>query len=219
MNRNLSTETLVRYAFWIALASGLSWYMEVIIANIIRKYKTDALSFTIDSAYLNWNTSFPSISLCQVFNGEKNWDLSEKYFGEDRDKRLDDFLTEISFFTGACYTCELCENEVKCPHDFNDILRKFRASCRELITNCSWNAEDFDCCKGFLPLQTEMGECFTINSVLTTPKFGKKLFSNRETGPGKLKMNTKEDIQIYIHHPEDLPFAYGDRELRDTILW
>lgn len=58
------------------------------------------MAFTIDSTYLDFNTSFPSISLCQVFNGEKNWDLSEKFFGEDRDKRIDDFLTEISFFTG-----------------------------------------------------------------------------------------------------------------------
>ena len=32
-------------------------------------------------------------------------------------------------------------------------------------------------------------------------------------------MHTKEDIQIYIHHPVDVPFAYADRELRDTILW
>lgn len=198
-------DALLRYAFLLVTGCVVCYFFKDTTEKLYKKYKTDALSFTIDSAYLDWNTSFPSISLCQVFNGEKNWDLSEKYFGETRDKRLDDFLTEISFFTGACYTCELCENEVQCPHDFKDILSKFRAPCKELISNCSWNDEPFDCCKGFLPLQTETGECFTINSELTTPRFGKRLISNRRNGPGKLKMNTKEDIQIYIHHSEDIP--------------
>ncbi|KAG5670156.1 hypothetical protein PVAND_000437 [Polypedilum vanderplanki] len=177
------------------------------------------MSFTIDASYLDFNTSFPSISLCQVFNGEKNWDLSEKFFGDDRDKRIDDFLTEISFFTGACYTCELCDVEVDCPRNFSEILTKFRASCDMFLKNCSWNGEEFDCCKGFRPLATETGICYSINSALTTPKFGKELFSNREIGPGRLKMMVTEDIQLFIHHPNDVPFAYGERDLKDTILW
>lgn len=28
---------------------------------------------------LQWNTSFPAITVCEMFNGEKTWDLSEKY--------------------------------------------------------------------------------------------------------------------------------------------
>lgn len=177
------------------------------------------MAFTIDSSYLEFNTTFPSISLCQVFNGEKNWDLSERYFGDDRDKRIDDFLTEISFFTGACYTCELCGIEVSCPNNFTDILEKFRASCQNFLKNCSWNGEPFECCEGFRPLATETGICFTINSALTEPKFGEKLFCNRENGPGKLKMMVTEDIQIFIHHPYDIPYAFAERDLRDTILW
>lgn len=34
-------------------------------------------SFWIQS--LNWNTSFPAVTVCEIFNGEKNWDLSERY--------------------------------------------------------------------------------------------------------------------------------------------
>lgn len=167
------------------------------------------MAFTIDSTYLDFNTSFPSISLCQVFNGEKNWDLSEKFFGDDRDKRIDDFLTEISFFTGACYTCELCDVEVKCPRNFSEILSKFRASCENFLKNCSWNGIEFDCCSGFRPLHTETGTCYTINSALTQPIYGKELFCNREIGVGKLKMMVTEDIQLFIHHPNDVPFPFG----------
>lgn len=149
------------------------------------------------------------LKILQVFNGEKNWDLSEKFFGDERDKRVDDFLTEISFFTGACYTCELCDIEFECPRNFSDILSKFRASCENFLKNCSWNNVEFDCCSGFQPLHTETGTCYTINSALTQPSYGKELFCNRETGPGKLKMMVTEDIQLFINHPNEVPFAYG----------
>lgn len=116
-------------------------------------------------------------------------------------KRIDDFLTEISFFTGACYTCELCDVEVSCPNNFTDILGKFRANCLHFLKNCSWNGVPFECCEGFRPLATETGTCYTINSALTHPMYGKELFCNRENGPGKLRMMVTEDIQVFIHHP------------------
>lgn len=203
-------EKFFQLIFWLSTAVGLSLPLLIICENLYLKFRENSMAFTIDSSYLDFNTSFPSISLCQVFNGEKNWDLSEKYYGDERDKRIDDFLTEISFFTGACYTCELCDVEVECPHNLSDVLVKFRAGCDTFLKNCSWNEIEFDCCQGFRPLHTETGVCFSINSALTAPKFGKELFSNRETGPGKLKMMVTEDIQLYIHTSFDVPFAYGN---------
>src|SRR5690349_13153316 len=126
MARVLNISKTAEYFFWVAVSVGLTIPLYIICANLYFKFRDSSMAFTIDSSYLDFNTSFPSISLCQVFNGEKNWDLSERYFGDERDKRIDDFLTEISFFTGACYTCELCDVEVNCPHNFTDILIKFR---------------------------------------------------------------------------------------------
>lgn len=219
MSRVEKFGNFLQSSFWIAVAVGMAIPLYSISENLYIKFMENSMTFTIDSAYLSFNTSFPSVSLCQVFNGEKNWDLSERYFGDDRDKRIDDFLTEISFFSGACYTCELCDADVVCPKNFSEILSKFRANCKNFMNNCSWNDEEFDCCEGFRPLETESGICFTINSALTKPKYGKKLSVNRETGPGKLKMMVMEDILIYVHHPKDVPFAYSERDLRDTILW
>lgn len=219
MARIEKLQNLFENFFRIGVTIGLLVPLYIICENLFLKFRDSSMAFTIDSSYLDFNTSFPSISLCQVFNGEKNWDLSERFFGDDRDKRIDDFLTEISFFTGACYTCELCDVEVTCPSNFSDILGKFRANCQNFLKNCSWNEKPFECCEGFRPLATETGTCYSINSALTQPMFGKELFSNRENGPGRLKMMVTEDIQIFIHHPNDIPFVYGERDLRDTILW
>lgn len=205
----LRSQKFYEAIYWLTTFLGLTIPLGFICDNLYLKFRDNSMTFTIDSAYLDFNTSFPAISLCQVFNGEKNWDLSEKFFGDDRDKRIDDFLTEISFFTGSCYTCELCDVEVNCPRNFSEILSKFRASCENFLKNCSWNGIEFDCCSGFRPLHTETGTCYTINSALTQPKYGKELFCNREVGVGKLKMMVTEDIQLFIHHPNDVPFAFG----------
>lgn len=37
---------------------------------------------------------------------------------------MDDFIADISFFTGNCYSCRYCENGLECPRNFTDILDK-----------------------------------------------------------------------------------------------
>jgi acid-sensing ion channel, other len=131
-----------------------------------------------------------------VLNGEKIFDLSETYYGEDRDGRLDDYINDIAFFSGTCYSCDLCEADIQCPDNFTDILEKFRAPCINVLTNCTWNGEPFSCCDGFLSLQTEFGICFSINSANTHPRFAKRLISSRRHGPGKLTISAAEDVQV-----------------------
>lgn len=47
------------------------------------------------------------------------------------------------------------------------IGKQIRAVCSDLIGNCYWNSEPFECCDQFLPITTENGVCFIINSLHT----------------------------------------------------
>lgn len=78
---------------------------------------------------------------------------------------------------------------------------------------------EFDCCKMFLPLETEFGTCYTINSINTKPPASRILVSSRKTGPGQLTFALLEDVQIFIHPPNEVPHAFQDRELKQTVLW
>lgn len=72
---------------------------------------------------LNWNTSFPAVTICELYNGEKLWDLSEMYFGVEHDLRLDDVVGEIVYFQGSCTACDICESEnITCPQNFTQLL-------------------------------------------------------------------------------------------------
>lgn len=70
---------------------------------------------------LNWNTTFPAITVCEIYNGEKVWDISEEHFGQQHDLQIDDIVGEIVFFRGTCITCKKCE-QLNCPVNFTELL-------------------------------------------------------------------------------------------------
>uniref|UniRef100_A0A336KJC5 CSON012335 protein n=1 Tax=Culicoides sonorensis TaxID=179676 RepID=A0A336KJC5_CULSO len=209
---------LLRVGVIVAIGGMFYWTFDV-SKTMVYSFWERPDSFTVDTLNLHWNTTFPGITVCQVFNGERNWELSEKYYGEDRDKRLDDFIIDITYFSGTCYSCELCQQDLECPKNFSELLSKFRSVCSNMITNCTWNGIEFDCCKMFLPLETEFGTCYTINSINTKPSASRVLVSNRKTGPGRLEFALLEDVQIFIHPSNEVPHAFQDRELKQTVLW
>lgn len=45
---------------------------------------------------------------------------------------------------------------------------QFRSTCDEMISDCMWNNKEIECYEAFLPLETEFGVCYTINSIHTT---------------------------------------------------
>lgn len=149
------------------------------------------------------------------------WDLNERIYGADRNKYLDDLMTDVTFFSGLCYSCKKCEtNKEFCAKlSLDNIAKSFRTSCDHLLVQCKWNGEPFECCEGFLELHSEFGVCYTINSMHTSPPFGKRLISDRESGPGLLELMTLEDVELYLHSTEDIPSKSTDRNLHDTILY
>lgn len=130
--------------------------------NIFRSVQILVLHNNLPSiCSLQWNTSFPAITVCEMFNGEKTWDLSEKYvwflrrhnfrtrirfpvrnssivkliqftlsfgvnryYGSNRHNKLDDFISDITFFNGKCYACNFCSEDMVCPSNFSDLTAK-----------------------------------------------------------------------------------------------
>lgn len=78
---------------------------------------------------------------------------------------------------------------------------------------------DFNCCTEFLPLRTEFGLCFSLNSLQTTGQLIPDYVSNLETGPGLLQFHSTEDVQVYIHPPLELPTQLTEGVIQETVLW
>lgn len=81
---------------------------------------------------------------------------------------MEEVLNELAFFRGESYhAIRECGPEigVDCINlNFSDIANMIRSSCDQSFEFCRWNDEDFNCCEYFLPMQTEVGICFAMNS-------------------------------------------------------
>ncbi|XP_053678626.1 uncharacterized protein LOC128729001 [Anopheles nili] len=199
--------------------------------NLLSNFLHNPLTFYVDTTHLYWNTTFPAVSLCQVVNGETVAELSEQHFGSNRDPMLDSLIIDIAFYGGTCYSCDECHSStvhiptIDCEglRNFSEIVRRHRAPCEELLTDCHWQQNAIDCCKLFRPVDTEFGRCFSVNAANDVDSTGQpnqpKLVSNRATGPGQLRFRVLEDVQLYLHDEFSVPHSYVDRALRETVLW
>lgn len=99
--------------------------------------------------------------------------IFNRIWGPDHDFTLEEILNELTFFRGESYHAirECGEDiEVDCiTMNFTDLVGMIRSSCDDVFSQCRWttaiNSESFDCCTYFLPIQTEVGLCYALNSI------------------------------------------------------
>ncbi|KAJ8942065.1 hypothetical protein NQ314_010173 [Rhamnusium bicolor] len=140
-------------------------------------FQENAISFVTETTYLDWNTTFPAITLCPIAGSEPEWDNKE-------------------------------------------IQISYRKKCPDILLACKWNIEKFSCCEHMLPLETEYGICYSLNSLHTQKTIHSQmsLMMNRKTGPGELWLQTDEDVRVYFHAPEDVPFINSDPDQRKDVM-
>lgn len=111
-----------------------------------------------------------------------------RLWSKNHDFNLEEMLKEIAFYKGLNYyllqTCGTDRSNPNCPNGnfsyYANLVRiflfkkaiyqcysilKVRSSCDDIMDNCTWMKQPFDCCKEFKFIQTELGPCYIINSV------------------------------------------------------
>ncbi|XP_037944013.1 pickpocket protein 28 [Teleopsis dalmanni] len=204
--------------YYVTSAYFVLPYFVTISIGLYNNFLLSSISFNLDTLFLNWNTSFPAVTVCEIYNGEKIWDVSEEYFGSDHDLTLDDFVGEIVFFRGTCTSCSKKCTTTQCPNNFTELLNVFRSKCAKLIINCSYTNKVFNCCEEFRPIETEYGTCYAFNSNQARKISQIYHANNRETGAGHLKFDTSADIQLHVHPPIEIPFLFSEGMIHETVL-
>ncbi|GAB0089204.1 sodium channel protein Nach [Sergentomyia squamirostris] len=199
--------------FWVVCVLA-SWMASVLLIQAsLDAFQNNAISFVVETSFLDWKTNFPSIAICEGRNLDNVQVVSERLWGVDHDFTLEEVLTELTYFRGESYhTVHECGSEDPIPQclfsEYVKYARMVRSNCSKTLKECQWNQEKkFNCCDYFFPMETELGTCFTINSMQTeNPKNLKMpMISDKYTGPGKLKIEILTDAFIYILGEEDVP--------------
>jgi acid-sensing ion channel, other len=138
--------------------------------------------------------------------------LAQRLWGEDHDFTLEEVLSEIAYFRGESYhtvhECGETADEGTCFYtNFSIYAHLVRSPCRKTIAGCFWNDKEFDCCEFFLPMHTEIGICYALNSDQGIdphpPRL--KMPSDKFTGMGKLKLELMTESFVYTLGVEDVP--------------
>lgn len=193
----------------------LSWIASVLlIRSSWNDFQNNAISFVVETSYLEWDTNFPSITVCETDNQDQIAKVTDKLYGDPHDYNLDEIIKELVFFRGlSFYTLQICgpnspPNDECITNNFSIYTDLVRSKCDEIITECKWNDKPFECCKYFHVMDTELGPCYSINSKQT--KLGKDapylpMISNRKTGPGTLRLKIIGNVNIYTLGEQEVP--------------
>ncbi|GBP15101.1 Sodium channel protein Nach [Eumeta japonica] len=201
-------------------------YVQIWIAVIytIRKYynhyQENTIRFTTRADYLKWNTTFPSITVCEILNVDKIWALHQRLYGEPEEGRLDRFVGDIAFFGGTCHSCSsTCNSELQCPTDLLGVVGKFRSPCKNLFLDCKWNGKRINCCETFKPIQTEFGTCFSANNMHLVQDKLLLVAADYKGASAVLELDLSQDYEAFLHSPEDIPFWNMEYDRRVTVVY
>ncbi|XP_050532302.1 uncharacterized protein LOC126900543 isoform X2 [Daktulosphaira vitifoliae] len=198
--------------FWF-VCCALSWYGSYsLMMNSWEAFQTNAISFVVETTALEFQTSFPAISICETDNNNNVQKLATKIYGDHRDYNLDEIVREIAYFKGMCYYIkEFClTGQYYCPTaNFRELALSMRSTCEEVFLNCTWSGvRNFNCCKHFIPTETELGICYTLTMANESPDSDDyiNMYSNRLTGPSDIYIKLSAASQVYIHSSVDVPY-------------
>lgn len=77
-----------------------------------------------------------------------------------------EFAKGLVNFSGR--NCRHCEKETvksQFAGNLRELTEMLMEPCENLLLECHWNGEPFQCCRHFQRIQTESGPCFSLNSA------------------------------------------------------
>ncbi|XP_060533923.1 sodium channel protein Nach-like [Cylas formicarius] len=197
--------------FWV-VCCAFSWFASVVLMNSAwYSFQNNAISFVVETNYLDWDTEFPSVSVCETDNQKRMTEFTDKLFGDPHDYNLDEVVKEAAFFKGLFFfTLEICgPNSPPDPNCFkrtlSDYANELKSSCNELFNRCAWNDVEFDCCLYFKELRTDLGYCYVINNLQTKDRNGYRMVSNKKSGPGTLRLEINGSTNVYVLGEQEIP--------------
>ncbi|BES96243.1 Amiloride-sensitive sodium channel [Nesidiocoris tenuis] len=194
----------------------ISWiWSAVLFEESYMAFQDNAVSYGVETMFLETNTSFPSVSVCEDEDPDVLYQRANELYGEDHDRNLEEVLGELAYFKGSAYYLKsFCKsNDIDCPkRNFSELARKVRRSCEEVLLRCLWDWEPVDCCDHFVPIETELGTCFSLsdrNEKVLKDKgefwVDKDINIRRGELPSVL-LTIKRTAKIYLHSEHEVPY-------------
>lgn len=215
--------------FWTSCIGISITLMCSILSTTINEFGSKSTSINLDTNYRDWNNTFPAVSVCLTKgrSTDKIKEYMEAYWAANNMTKID---RAIRYYRGIQSLMFLNHHQ---PLDGVklDLCLQFNETCgvdlkllKEILLprNCSdfmekvhWQTQEIPCSKIFKLIHTEIGECFTANSLYTDTKslVGFRhlplRYSNLHILERSLMIKYIDlefvEYKLFIHSPEELP--------------
>ncbi|KAF5303462.1 hypothetical protein FQA39_LY09925 [Lamprigera yunnana] len=147
-------------------------------------------------------------------------------------KDLEEFLKKLSllsFNTLADFKKLTNKGYISNNTNLKTFIFPFMNSCEDIFESCLWKSENYNCCKGFFPVFTENGFCYSFNSRHYERRNPRK---DEEFPPFAMRYIKETDIKwslkfkvlesndgftfpVYIHNSDEIPGL----DMQPQITW
>ncbi|XP_060803388.1 sodium channel protein Nach-like [Amyelois transitella] len=205
------TKHWVERVVW-AILVVLAWYgVSLLIIAAWDSFVENPISFGVETTYVDWETRLPAVAVCELLNVDKVYEVADTIWPPGHLLDLEDALKEIAFYRGISYTlvevCHHAKNPNKlCPmENYTYYADLIRSDCPQIIRNCSYNGNMFDCCEYFQPIDTDIGTCFILNSIQTKEPNPYPMVCNRTHKTGIIKFEILLAAAVYTIGEDEIP--------------
>ncbi|CAB0006012.1 unnamed protein product [Nesidiocoris tenuis] len=106
----------------------ISWiWSAVFFEASYTAFQENAVSYGVETMFLETNTSLPSLSVCEDEDPDFLNQRANELYGKDHDRNLEEVLGELAYFKGSAYYLKsVCKsNDIDCPkRNFSELARK-----------------------------------------------------------------------------------------------
>ncbi|CAO1426504.1 unnamed protein product [Diamesa serratosioi] len=216
--------------FWVIFIGISCWSMYYLLLQNANDYNEQAASINLNTNYKDWNNTFPAISVC-VTKGRSTNKIKE-FLEEHWNSANQEIPTGIRYYKiilsylflnpyqpldGINLASCSVYNET-CGIDL-DVMKRYLLpqSCKDFMQDLTYFNKQYDNCESiFKYYKTEIGDCFTANSIYSND--GKHLdsfnslplkYMNSDQLDRVLKFKYSDlqlvALKLFIHSPEEFP--------------
>ncbi|CRK87939.1 CLUMA_CG001725, isoform A [Clunio marinus] len=229
--------------FWKLIIATAIYLMSSLLFETISQFKKDSTTINLNTNYYEWENNYPAISICmgkaQSTDGLqshmiKYWKTMNMttvakytYF---KDMRALLFLSATDTFEKIGASNGICHKyNSTCGID-PEILRSILVTkkCEDFITEIKFRNKKYECDELFKFHITEIGYCFTANSLYFNEPENLKNFDTLPMKYFNLDLNNRkleihytdheiDSFNIFVHSPEENPdFAMTGHSLKKS---
>lgn len=220
---------LFRRIFWSGFILLSITLMCTELSSSLSQFNSKATSINLDVNYRDWNNTFPAVSVC-LMKGRSTEGIRDymlNYWNAtniatpNRPIRHYRNIQNLLFMTShqpldGIDVDRCLELNTTCGVDVEIVKRElFPKTCKVFMSLVKFLGQEVDCEEIFKPHRSEVGECFTANSLYSNGKYLDNFdqlqlkFSNHDDLERSLEIHYSDSelviYKIFIHSPDELP--------------